>query len=424
MYNAQQSRIFQEKIDQYDESPEIFLAFWKDWHQLSKEHSTNFYKLLQLLEQYLFQSSDMLLTHPLSSPLCQALRFWQLQIQRNHLKKRIYSPKKQNNHDVNLNTILQTWELFQNSFIPRLPGQYRKILTKAMAMPYSFAGLAIIQTINQETSQHRSLTSLRTIVDSTINDSAISGEFGIEHYWTMALLTAKFQKTVGYLAQAEKILKMLLTNLQQNSAIFSSAMFELCDIYVQMEQNSLFHQNVRKLLLLDPLHWDFTLVGSQFCQQLLQKLPYNIRSQFSNNDDPVALNWAGLCALADGKYDLGNTLNHQQQKTYWDQILQLKKTISSQKIATKQHKKHELRNNEINPTASNNYENTANGFYSLQRAQLLIYYILILEHLALIRNSENSNQVLEENSALWHNVLIEIYSLSEDIFLRCKNRFS
>ena len=404
MHNFQQSQ-----IDEYDESPEIFLTFWEDWHQLCKEHSVDFYNLLQLLEQYLFQSSDMLLTHPLSSLLCQALRFWQLQIQRSHSlnSPRAYS-HRQNDHDINLSVILQTWDLFQSSFITRIPRQYRSILTKAMAMPYSFTGLAIIQAIEQKTSQHQSPIPLPTI---NYNET-----LGVEHSWTIALLTAKFQKTIGYLTQAEKILKILQTNLQQNSAIFSSAMFELCDIYVQLEQSLQFNQNVRKLLLLDPLHWDFSLVGSQFCQQLLQKLPYNIRSQFSNND-PVVFNWAGLCALADGEYGPGKTLNHQQQKTYWTQILQLKKTISGQKITAKQHEKNELHNHEINP------DNTGSGFYSLQRAQLLIYYILILEHLSLIRNSENSKQVLEENSILWHNVLIEICSLSEDISLRCKKRF-
>ena len=415
-----QSLAFLEQIiraDNSNELPEVFSDFWKSWYQLCREHSYDFYKLLQLLEQFLFQSPDELLSHSLTSSLCQVLRFCQLQVWRNSPTTSPKGKQEQNKViTVSLKLLLQTWEFFLKGFVPRLAEQHCKILIKAMALPYSFSGLAIIKTIDKEALQRQSSISLYSSISTQHNPQ----ENPIEHSSTINLLTAKFQKTVGQLVQAERLLQNLARSLQQSNAIFSSVMFELCDIYSQMEQDELFCQSIRKLLLQNPSHWDFALAGSQFCSQLLQKLPYHIRNQFAS-DEPVALNWAGLCALAEGEYGPGETLNQEQQKIYWARIYQLKKTISYQKIAGKQN----LPNSEVNLAAkySRSYTGEAE-FYSLQRARLLICYILILENLYLTHNSEKSSRVLEENSIIWQNVMVEIYSLSEDIFQRCKNRFS
>ncbi|WGK70245.1 hypothetical protein P0082_05140 [Candidatus Haliotispira prima] len=438
LMNDTQSLAFQDQIlhaqsDESEELPEVFSEFWQNWYDSSRQHCHNFPSLLRLLEKQLFQSSDELLIHDLSGPLYRALRFWQLQIERHSAissdtAQKRGKPTNLNNETVrvSLKVLIETWELFLKSFIPRID-RYKSILIKAIAVPYSFSGLAIIQTIDRDALKRQSSVSPYSSINTQTHSRTNSQENGVEHSSTIDLLTAKFQKTVGLLTPAEKLLQNLTKNLQQSqySTIYSPALFELCDIYSQMEQDKLFHSGIRRLLLQNPARWDFALVGSQFCNRLLQKLPLHIRSQFHSND-PVALNWAGLYALADGEYGQGSSLSRQQQKSYWAQILQLKKAISDQRLTTKQNEEHSLPSNfnETSPSAKSDRTKPTNGeFYSLRRAQLLIYYILILEHLNWIWSSENSNRVLEENSVLWQNVMIEIYSLSEDISQRCKNRF-
>ncbi len=447
-YLAFQEQIQDAQIDESEILPDAFTDFWQDWFRLSQQNCNDFFQLLQILERLLFQSADELLTHELSSALCKALRFWQLQIQRynegenqtdrflhfpNASQIPKHNPQKVNRTDtavrVSLKVLIHTWEKFLQKFIPQL-NHHRSIIMKAIAVPYSFSGLAIIQGIDKEILQQDSSLSPYSSIHSNISkqNSRNIQDSAIQHSWGVDLLTAKFQKTIGKLPQAEQLLQSLIHTLQPNvhNATFSAVTFELCDIYQQMEQDKLFRQHIRHLVLQNPANWDFTLVGGQFCSQLLNKLPHRIRNHFHSND-PVALNWAGLYALAAGEYGPGDTLNRQMQKAYWAQILQLKKSISDQKLSVKQHESQKNLGllKEKNPASSHQTRQSTNiEFYTLQRAQLLVYYILILEHLNWVRKSESSRQVLEENSALWQNVMIEIYSLSEDISQRCRNRFS
>ncbi len=436
---AFQDQILDAQNYEADELPQIFSAFWHDWYNLSQQHNHDVTVLLRLLEELLFRSSDELLTHELAVQLCRALRFWQLQVQRQEAGGLPAPENRGNTGDagagkVRLWALIETWDLFQQNFISR-QSQYKSILLKALAVPYSFAGLAIIKTVDKEVLQKQSSLSLYSSISTQIRSRSGGADSAMDHSWTIDLLSAKFQKTVGFLTQAEKLLQNLCKNLQTgiHSTIYSSALFELCDIYRQMEQEQWFCASIRKLLLQNPISWDFALVGSQFCSQLLEKLPHPVRSQFHSND-PVALNWSGLYALADGDYGPGCSLSHQQQKSYWAQILQLKKALSEQKFISKQNASHQQQSvsRQISGLDTETQAHSRFGqdrmtggeFYSLQRARLLIYYILILEHLDWIRQVENSPQVLAENSTLWQNVMIEIYSLSEDISQRCKNRFA
>ena len=396
----------QEKVfDEPDELPDGFAAFWQGWYRISEQYCNDLPSLFSLLEKRLFESDDELFTHDFAVLLCRALRFWQLQVQR---------VLRDSGDKIGLKALIQSWELFEQSFIPRID-RYKSILVKAIAVPYSFAGLSIIETSHKETAQHQSSLSLYSSMNTQIGFREGVVEYSID------LLRARFEKTLGYLAQAEERLQGLLKNIGWvlHSSVCSAALFELCDIYKQMEQDNHFYLHIRKLLLQNPSSWDFTLLGSQFCSELLRRLPAAVRSKFHSND-PVALNWAGLYALANGEYGKGESLGHQQQKNFWAQILQLKKAINEQEISVRQQESRSRISTFVGVSSQASSE-----WYSLQRAQLLVYYILILEHLYWAKENlgQASNPVLEENSLLWQNVMIEMYSLSPDISECCKKRF-
>ena len=391
----------QEKIfDEPDELPDQFAAFWQDWYRISEQYCHDLSNLLSCLEKLLFESDDELLSHDFAVLLCRALRFWRLQVQR------VLRDSK-----VGLKALIRCWELFQQNFIPRIHS-YKGILVKAIAVPYSFVGLSIIEMSHKEAAQHQGSLSLYSSMNTQIGLRE-----GVVEYF-IDLLRARFEKTLGYLPQAEERLQGLLKNTGRilHNSVRSAVLFELCDIYKQMEQDNLFYVYIRKLLLQNPSSWDFTLLGSQFCSELLRRLP--VHNKFDSND-PVALNWAGLYALASGEYGRGESLGHQQQKSYWAQILQLKKVLNEQEISVRQ------RENRSQIGTINAGSQMNSGWYSLQRAQLLVYYILILEHLYWAKENprEASSPALEENSLLWQNVMIEMYSLSPDISERCKKRF-
>ena len=178
-----ESLALQEKVS---ELPDVFADFWQDWYRISEQYAHDLPGLLACLEKLLFESDEELLTHDLAVVLCRALRFWRLQA------RRVLAEGK-----IGLQELIRIWELFQRNFIPRIRS-HTSILVKAAAVPYSFAGLSIMETA--EDAQHPRYS---------------SGQIGLGALEHSDLLKARFQKTLGYLAQAEKRLQELSKNSTQ-----------------------------------------------------------------------------------------------------------------------------------------------------------------------------------------------------------------
>lgn len=335
--------------------------FWETWYQKATGGFSELRALLLRLDNETF-SLDFI------SELYKALAYWI------RLERKFESGGAQKR----LVDFLGEWERFRGKYLKR----YRngEVLWKVLAVPFA---ARILKVIEEEESRLGAESSL---------------------WGKIQLLKAVFRKVAGNYDSAEIVLKDLLQREIQKNEVF----FELSDLYALQGKKELIYYAARSALQGEPIHETIAFTFSSFWDELISQLPKSLQ----NGNKEGLYYWAGVYALGRGELGPGYLISQRRQKDYWEIILQLKKLLEQEASS--------IPNTEGGAAGS---VWGSNPHCEIIKAQLLIYYILLLEHLALFRTQEISAEILEENSLIWQNIELEIFCLSADVYQLCQKRF-